>query len=44
MLAIVRAAGYRGWIGIEYEGDQLGEREGIEKTRLLLERIRDGRG
>jgi sugar phosphate isomerase/epimerase len=43
MLAIVRAAGYRGWIGIEYEGDQLGEREGIEKTRLLLERIRDGR-
>jgi sugar phosphate isomerase/epimerase len=44
MLAIVRAAGYRGWIGIEYEGDQLGEREGIEKTRLLLDRIRDGRG
>lgn len=42
MMKIVLAAGYHGWIGIEYEGEKLGEREGIEKTRLLLERIRDG--
>ncbi len=40
MLPIVRAAGYRGWLGIEYEGEKHGEREGVEKTRLLLERFR----
>lgn len=40
MLGIVRDAGYRGWIGIEYEGDGLSEDEGIKKTRELLERVR----
>jgi L-ribulose-5-phosphate 3-epimerase len=40
MMKIVKDAGYRGWLGIEYEGERLGEREGIEKTRLLLERVR----
>jgi sugar phosphate isomerase/epimerase len=44
MLRLVQAAGYRGWIGIEYEGETLGERAGIEKTRQLLERIRAPQG
>ncbi|MBX3406264.1 MAG: sugar phosphate isomerase/epimerase [Phycisphaeraceae bacterium] len=41
MLRIVRAAGYSGFIGIEYEGGRLSEAEGIAATKRLLERIRD---
>jgi sugar phosphate isomerase/epimerase len=40
MLGIVTGAGFHGWIGIEYEGERLGEREGIAKTKALLSRIR----
>ena len=40
MLQIVKDAGYRGWIGIEYEGDQDPEDEGIRRTKALLERVR----
>jgi sugar phosphate isomerase/epimerase len=40
LLRSVRDAGYRGWVGIEWEGDQLPEREGITKTRDLLVRVR----
>ncbi|HPF13494.1 MAG: sugar phosphate isomerase/epimerase [Planctomycetes bacterium] len=36
MLQIVRAAGYKGYLGIEYEGDSLSEYEGIQKTGQLL--------
>ena len=36
MLKIVKDAGYKGHIGIEYEGSKLGEEEGIKKTRDLL--------
>jgi L-ribulose-5-phosphate 3-epimerase len=43
LLEIVRAAGYRGFIGIEYEGDRMSEPEGIRATKKLLERIRDGK-
>jgi len=39
MLQIVKKAGYRGYIGIEYEGDQLSEEEGILATKRLLERV-----
>lgn len=39
-LRIVTSAGFHSWIGIEYEGSRLGEREGIAKTKALLERIR----
>jgi sugar phosphate isomerase/epimerase len=39
MLKIVKAAGFRGYIGIEYEGKRLSEVEGIKATKLLLERI-----
>lgn len=36
MMKIVLDTGYSGWIGVEYEGDQLPEAEGIERTRDLL--------
>ncbi len=32
--------GYNGWIGIEYEGSQLGEVEGIKAAKALLEKYR----
>ena len=41
LLRIVLDAGFRSWIGIEYEGDALPEHEGIRKTRALLERVRN---
>lgn len=41
MLKIVLDAGYRGYIGIEYEGSQLSEPEGIRATKRLLERLRE---
>jgi sugar phosphate isomerase/epimerase len=40
MLEIVRDAGYRGFVGIEYEGQKLSESEGILATKRLLERVR----
>ena len=40
MLGIVLAAGYHGFIGVEYEGDGLSEDEGILHTRDLLLRLR----
>jgi len=40
MLKIVLDAGYRGWVGIEYEGKELPEPEGILATKKLLERVR----
>ncbi len=41
MMRIVLAAGYRGHVGIEYEGDRLGEIEGIRATQRLLQKVRD---
>lgn len=40
LLRIVRDAGYRGWVGIEYEGRRLPEPEGIRATKALLEKVR----
>ena len=40
MMKIVLAAGYHGYVGVEYEGRQLSERDGIIATRKLLERVR----
>jgi sugar phosphate isomerase/epimerase len=42
MMRLVLDAGYRGHVGIEYEGARLPEREGILACKRLLERIRDG--
>ena len=39
MMKIVAAAGYKGWVGIEYEGNKLGEMDGIRATKALLERL-----
>jgi sugar phosphate isomerase/epimerase len=39
MMKIVLDAGYRGYVGIEYEGNRLSEPEGIRATKALLERI-----
>jgi len=41
ILRIVLDAGYRGHVGIEYEGDGLGEYEGIRTTKQLLTRVRE---
>ena len=40
MLRIVLDAGYHGYVGIEYEGDELSEPDGIRATLRLLERVR----
>ncbi|MFO0828605.1 MAG: sugar phosphate isomerase/epimerase family protein [Phycisphaerales bacterium] len=39
MLAIARAADYRGWLGIEYEGVRLSEDQGVDATKALLQRL-----
>lgn len=39
MMKIVLDAGYRGWVGIEYEGSKMSERDGIKATKKLLERV-----
>ena len=36
ILKTVKAHGYTGWIGVEYEGDDLSEEQGIKKTIALL--------
>jgi len=36
MLQLVKDAGYTGYIGVEYEGNELGEEAGIRATRDLL--------
>lgn len=41
MLKIVVKAGYRGYVGIEYEGARLTEVEGVHATLRLLQRVRD---
>lgn len=40
MIPIVLSYGYRGWIGIEYEGSKHSEPEGIKLTKKLLETVR----
>ena len=41
MMQIVLKAGYRGYVGIEWEGGEPSEVEGIRLTKQLLERVRD---
>lgn len=41
MLKIVKAAGYNGYVGVEYEGSELSEVDGIKATKALLEKVRD---
>jgi len=39
MMSIVKAAGYSGYVGIEYSGGTLSEADGIKATKALLERV-----
>ena len=39
MLDIVKQAGYTGYLGIEYEGNQLSEYDGIKATIRLLKKV-----
>ena len=41
MLKIVKDAGYRGYIGVEYEGRKKSEFDGVKATRDLLSRCRE---
>ena len=41
IMKIVVDAGYHGYVGIEYEGSELSEDEGIRATKKLLERVHD---
>ncbi len=40
MMDIVKEAGYTGYVGIEYEGFNLSEKEGITRTIELLKKIK----
>ncbi len=39
IMKIVKDAGYTGYVGIEYEGSDLSEDEGIKATKALLEKV-----
>ncbi|MGI4831932.1 MAG: sugar phosphate isomerase/epimerase family protein [Janthinobacterium lividum] len=39
MFRIIKDSGFKGYVGIEYEGEQLSEDEGIRKTKALLEKV-----
>jgi hypothetical protein len=39
MMKIVLDAGYKGYVGIEYEGERLSENDGTLATKQLLEKI-----
>jgi sugar phosphate isomerase/epimerase len=39
IMKIVQASGFKGWVGIEYEGSVLPEKEGIIATKKLLEKV-----
>ena len=41
MMRIVVNAGYRGHVGIEFEGDKHSKFEGVRLTKRLLERVRE---
>lgn len=38
MFSIIKEAGFSGWVGLEYEGEDLSEEEGILKTKALIEK------
>lgn len=41
IMKIVLAAGYHGYVGIEYEGNKHSEKDGILLTKALLEKVRE---
>jgi len=41
MMKIVLDSGYHGYVGIEYEGSELDEHEGVRRTKTMLEQVRE---
>lgn len=41
MIKIVKEVGYNGYIGVEYEGSELSEIDGVKATKALLEKVRE---
>ena len=39
IMKIVKESGFKGYVGIEYEGSTLSEDEGIKATKALLEKV-----
>ncbi len=39
MMKIIKDSGFKGYIGIEYEGEKLSEEDGIRKTKALLDKV-----
>jgi hypothetical protein len=39
IMTIVKESGFKGYVGIEYEGNQLSEDAGIKATKALLEKV-----
>lgn len=39
IMEIVKESGFKGYVGIEYEGSELSEDEGIKATKALLEKV-----
>lgn len=39
IMKIVKESGFKGYVGIEYEGNKLSEDEGIKATKALLEKV-----
>ena len=41
MFRLMRASKYRGYVGIEYEGEKMSEDAGIRATKKLIEKVRE---
>ncbi|HOY23581.1 MAG TPA: TIM barrel protein [Cellvibrio sp.] len=41
MFKLMRASTYRGYVGIEYEGEKMSEDAGIRATKKLIEKVRE---
>lgn len=39
MSEIIKKANYTGYVGVEYEGETIGEEEGVKATKALLEKV-----
>jgi sugar phosphate isomerase/epimerase len=42
MFKLIKNSGFKGYIGIEYEGSKISEEEGIRKTKALIEKVAAG--
>ena len=42
VMKILKDSGFKGYIGIEYEGEKISEEEGVAKTKALIEKVAAG--